>query len=247
MTVHQCKMHLLKRYWESSSELQLNGNELEESTVDLVAKVTEGGSKLRALRLNRVDRLSDPFIRNLRRIVAHSELRELSLDLKEDEKRVHILESVQWIHLRELLITLGRASGTSVMKTIVGSVKDMPGKVDLEVFWFRCDQEPDMDIPLSIPLGDLLQDFMALTTLEVLGLEVIMNLEHILSLFKMTDFSRLKTLFLWTEGFDSDKVDVVLEGLQHATQLEEVRLLRANITDEQKHRMKTNGVTLRND
>jgi endonuclease IV len=54
----------------------------------------------------------------------------------------------------------------------------------------------------------------------------------------------LQTLHLWAEGFDSVKVDAILNSLQHFTKLDYLRLWHANITKEQKKRMNAKGVNL---
>jgi hypothetical protein len=71
-----------------------------------------------------------------------------------------------------------------------------------------------------------------------------MTLEQLISLLKSMDFSRLWRLVVWAGGFDSVKVDTILDGLQHATELKDLDLIRANITDEQKRRMESKGVDL---
>jgi len=92
--------------------------------------------------------------------------------------------------------------------------------------------------------GDLLQTFVASTSIKELLLQVDMTLEQILSLLKSTDFSRLERLKLYTEGFDSAKVDAILGGLLHATSLKKLILHGAIISNEQKSKMKVKGVAL---
>jgi hypothetical protein len=128
------------------------------------------------------------------------------------------------------------------MRALVDGVKSMSGKVDLEDFWFL--SESGNGAPLSIPQGDLLQTFVASTSLERLRLGVAMTLEQVLSLFRLADFTRLKILTLWTREFDSVQVDALLDGLQHAMKLETLRLLCTQVTDEQVDRMKAKGIHL---
>ena len=114
----------------------------------------------------------------------------------------------------------------------------MSEKVELGVFLFAS----ETDTP--VPEGDLLRTFVASTSFKELYLLVDMTLEQILSLLKLTDFSRLERLNLWARGFDSVKVDAVIDGVGHATKLSVLELEHANITDEQKSRMESKGINL---
>jgi len=83
-----------------------------------------------------------------------------------------------------------------------------------------------------MPEANLLQSFIASTPLENLLLEVILTLEQVLSLLRLVDESRLQGLALWTKGFGSIDVEAILHGLQNATKLKTLKLLRAEISDE---------------
>jgi hypothetical protein len=89
-----------------------------------------------------------------------------------------------------------------------------------------------------------MQAFVASTSIEILALKLDVTLEQMLSLFAAVDFSRLKHLRLWARGFDSVKVDAILDGLQHATKLNRLEIYGATITKGQKSRMKTKGVSI---
>jgi hypothetical protein len=98
---------------------------------------------------------------------------------------------------------------------------------------------------VNMPEGDLLQAFVASTSIKELSLLVEMTLEQILLLLRSTDFSRLERLVLWAKGLDSVKVGAILDCLQDAMKLGTLRLLHANILEKQKRRMKLKGISLK--
>jgi hypothetical protein len=246
MTTHMCMEQLLRVYCEDNGRLIVNADKPDDSTMAALAKATEDSSAFQDLWLGRAHRLGDTFVKNTARIVAQSELRTIEIWMKGDEGRVHIVESIQWKHLRELEIWLGRYDQVmSVMKALVDGVKKMPEKVDLDMCRFVFDCDSHADTPPPMPQGDLLQDFIASTSLDVLRLELEMTVEQALSLFRLADFSRLRFLTLWAKGFGSADVDAILDGLQHATKLNTLTLLYADITGDQQSRMQERGVSLR--
>jgi hypothetical protein len=240
MTTEQCMEHFLKLHCECAGTT-LYVNELDESTVDTIAKATRDGSAFKELELTRDGRLGESFIHNISSIVAQSELHRIEVYTREEEGRVRILDSIQWKHLRDFEIRLKPGTfETSVMRALVDSVKKMPAKVEMEKFWFLSDS----DTPMTFPQGDLLQVFVASVSFEWLTLQVTLTVEQLLLLFRSTNFSRLEILKLWAKGFDAIKVDALLDGLQEATKLIHLHLLFANITGEQKSRMRAKGVIL---
>jgi len=94
---------------------------------------------------------------------------------------------------------------------------------------------------LTLPQEDLLQTFVASASIKDLRLKLDVTLEQMLSLFVSADFSRLKTIQLWASRFDSVKVDAILDGLQHATKLEELYFYGATFTEEQRSRLEAKG------
>jgi hypothetical protein len=238
---HMEHVHMLTVYDERSvHELDFNG--LDDLAVDAIAKATTNGSTFTKLRLGRDDQLGDSFINNLCSIVSKSELHTIGIRMREDPGRVRILESIQWKHLRYLRIILKPGTfETSVMRALVDGVTKMSEKVELVGFGFGGETS---DTPLTLPEGDLLQTFVASTSIENLVLFVDMTLEQMLSLLKLTDVSRMHYLQLYTGGFDSAKVDAILDGLQRAKKLRELRLHGANVTYEQQSRMRARGVDL---
>jgi len=212
--------------------------------VDALAETTKNGSEVKTLELARSDRLGDSFINNICSIVGRSELHHIDIYTKQDPGRVRILESIQWKHLRYLDIRLTPDTfETRVMRILVDGVTKMSEKVELD--WFQFGGET-WDTPVTLPEGDLLQSFVASTSIEFLVLLVDMTLEQILSLLKLIDTSRLWRLVVWAKDFDSVKVDAIIDGVGHATRLSVLELEHANITDEQRGRMKSRGITLKN-
>jgi len=243
LATQQYAEQFFKVYCESNHP-KLNVDRMDELTADAIAKATTNGSRFTELVLQREGQLGDSFANNISSIVAQSELHTIAFCTIEDSGRVRILESIQWKHLRRLDIRLKRDTfETSVMRVLVDGVTKMSEKVELD--WFRFMGET-WDTPSTLPEGDLLRTFVASTSFKELYLLVDMTLEQILSLLKLTDFSRLERLNLWARGFDSVKVDAVIDGVGHATKLSVLELEHANITDEQKSRMELRGITLRN-
>ncbi|KAF9347853.1 hypothetical protein BGX34_002844 [Mortierella sp. NVP85] len=235
---YQCKQHLFQDHWESASEVMLDGDTLESSALDALTKMTLGFQRLC---LEQEGLLGKKFIENLSSIVSRSELSEIDLWMTEDKGRVRILESVQWKHLRELEIYLEPGTfETSVMRALVDGVTKMSEKIELEKFLFWT---ATFGL-LTLPEGDILQSFVASTSIERIELGVIMTLEQIFSLLRSVDVSRLHHLEFWAGGFDSVEVDAILDGLQHATKLRELHLIQATLTEEQKNRMEAKGVSL---
>ncbi|KAF9362269.1 hypothetical protein BGX34_006494 [Mortierella sp. NVP85] len=215
-------------------------------TVDALVKATTNGSGFKEFQLTRTDGLSNSFIRNVSSVVARSELRSIDFYTR-DEGRVPVLKLIQWEHLRQLRIWVNPGTfETGVLRAFVDGVKELSGKVDLEELGLYYDRDYVFDTPLSMPQEELLQDFIASTSLETLVLQVSMTLDKVLDLIKLADFSRLKMLSLWAKGFDSIRVKAILDGLQDATELKSLSLVHASITDEQKEQMSTKGVVLKN-
>ncbi|KAF9353879.1 hypothetical protein BGX34_011307 [Mortierella sp. NVP85] len=217
--------------------------ELDDTTVAGFAKAIERGSSLKELSLREVQQhLSDQCIKDLASIVARSELRSIYIYL-ETERGVPILESIQWEHLRELEILVNREGmETHVMKALIDGAKKLPDGPQLEAFkFYGLNQRQDS---LFTSEQGLLQAFLSSTSVKVLRLKMGMTPEQMLSLLSVVDFSRTQELCLWPEGFDFADVDVLLNGLEHATELRYIGLKLARITDEQKERMKARGVRL---
>jgi len=220
----------------------LDVNILGEFTADAIAKETTNGSRFTKLVLHQERQLNNSFVNNISSVVGRSELNEIKISMKNDEGCVRILESIQWEHLRVLRLRLNAGTfETSVMRSLVDGVKKMSEKIKLERFEFWSGDGEG----LALPQEDLLQAFVASTSIEDLRLKLVVTLEQMLSHFVAIDFSRLKHLDLWTNRFDSVEVEAILDGLlQHATKLNRLQFYGTIITEEQKSRMKAKGVKL---
>lgn len=60
-----------------------------------------------------------------------------------------------------------------------------------------------------------------------------MTFKQTLSLFGPANFSQWQHLTLWCKGFNSTKVGAILDGLEHATELQTVVLDKASVMNEQ--------------
>ncbi|KAF9353880.1 hypothetical protein BGX34_011308 [Mortierella sp. NVP85] len=225
--------------------LRLDRYGLSESEVSGFVKTIENGSRLKGLRLGRWRCLSEQCIKDFASVVARSELRRL--DIRLGEKCVHILESIQWEHLRGLIIQMAEEDRdtTRVMRALIDGAKKLTGRVRLEEFALAIQGHYDVR-SLSVPEYGLLAAFLSSTSLKELQLGVSMTLEETLSLLRLVDLSRMQELCLHAQGFDLE-VDSLLDCLQHATELRYIGLKLARITDEQKERMKARGVQLSTD
>jgi len=243
MAAHQYMAHLLKHLGEKFDTLELNRDEDYEAIIDALVKATEKGSTLKVLEVG-IDRPSDTLIINIASIIARSELRTLVVTIREDAA-VRILESIQWEHLQRLMVYVRRTHLlTSVMKTLVEGVKNMPVRVQLETFELQSQSDTSLYDPLPMPWNDYLPSFLSSIPLKKLQLGVTMTHEHLLSVLKSVDFSRMQDLCLYTKGYDSVKVDALLDSVQHATVLRFIGLWDTHITDEQTERMGKKRISL---
>jgi hypothetical protein len=227
--------------------VELKGDALEDSAVAGFAKAIECSSRLKELSLRAIERnLSDQSIQDLASIVARSELRRFYINLEKEEERVQILESIQWEHLRELEIIVGRRGfETRLMRTLIDGAKKLPGRPPLEEFKFY-NGIGLQQVPLSMPEGRLLPAFLSSTVLKVLRLGVSLTLEEMLSLLNRMDLSRMESLYLQPKDFDSVQVDALLDCLEQATELRFISLWSNDITDDKIKRMEARGVQLSN-
>ncbi|KAF9363956.1 hypothetical protein BGX34_002936 [Mortierella sp. NVP85] len=223
----------------------LSKDELDDLIIAGFAKATENGSKLKELTLEATKQnLSAKCIESLASIVARSELRQFDIHLGSEVARIRILESIQWKYIRRLdvMMTVG-AQETLAMKALVDSAK-ASRKIELEEFSLL--PEFGSYDQLSMPRNGHLSEFVAITSLRKLTLEVLMTDEEVLSLIKSADFSRLQELRLVTKEFRSTSMDAMLDSVQNLAELRFIGIIGATVTDEQKKRMKTKGITLGN-
>jgi len=237
---------LLKVIGERIEAVILSKDELDDSIIARFAKATENGSKLKELTLEATKQnLSTKCIESLASIVARSELRQFDIHLGSEVARIRILESIQWKYIRRLdvMMTVG-VQETLAMKALADSAK-ASRKIELEEFSLL--PEFGSYDQLSMPRNGLLSEFVASTLLRKLTLEVLMTDEEVLSLIRSADFSRLQELRLVTKEFKSTSMDAMLDSVQNLAKLRFIGIIGATVTDEQKRRMKTKGITLKND
>ncbi|KAF9345052.1 hypothetical protein BGX34_005068, partial [Mortierella sp. NVP85] len=204
------------------------------------------GGDSRRFRVTSADQLSDAISKSIASIVAQTQLAYLDIDMVDEPGRICILEVIQWAHMRNLRIRPKPSSVTDVMRVLVDGISRMPGKVDLETFYLISYLESGPDTPFTSLQQDLLHTLLAPMTLKYLMLQVVLTLEQILTLFKVIDISQLYYVVLWAKGFDSIKVDTIIDALQPAPKIGILILLHANITQKQIDRMNKERKCLNN-
>jgi len=232
---------LLKVFGGRIETAELTEDWLDDSAIANFAKAIENGSRLKELTLESSDNLGGHRIKDLANIIARSKLRKLDIHLDNEVERIHILESIQWDHLRELSIEMSqRGMATRVMRTLLEGVKKVSGKVPLKEFQLTL---TSLD-PILGTQDELLSSFVASTSLKMLRLDVTVPHERMPSLFISTDLSQLQSLFLRAEELESNQVEALLDHLQDATALRDLTLWGAEATVEQIERMRGKGITL---
>ncbi|KAG0237904.1 hypothetical protein BGX31_003401 [Mortierella sp. GBA43] len=236
--------HLFRIHGKHIETFKLDG-EPSDSVVEAFAEVigTGGGSNLKELTLGQVSRrLNAGCIKNLARIVASSPLLELTVYIGEDDARVRILESIQWKHLRKLKITLlQELDWMKVMRALVDGIAKAGGGTKLEEFALVCPTHGALSSSMKV----LIEFMVSSTPLRRLHLSKALELEQVLRLTATGAFSRMQHLTLWTQNFGSMDVEIVMDVLQHAPDLQTLFLGDADCTMELKTLMKTRGITLR--
>ncbi|KAI8603709.1 hypothetical protein EDD21DRAFT_368292 [Dissophora ornata] len=207
--------------------------------LDALVEAVQTGRGIKELNCMRENlHLSDRSIEGLASIVSQPELHVLRIRLKEEYMSVSILESIQWKHIRELEVYAGLTNQRAAMKALLDSMEKMSETIELE--WFHFDtshNEPTEE-------WELLQRIVSLLSLESLDLWVRQTFEQALALIQSMDFSRMHSLYLRADKWDSKEVQIILDNLQRATQLESIRLYNAEITLEQREQMESKGIEL---
>jgi hypothetical protein len=236
MTGLKVMADLLKVFGERIEIVKFSKDGLDDSTMAGFARAIENGSSLKELTLEGAGKkLSQHCIKDLASIVASSELRKLVVHLGIEKDRIDIFESIQWKHIRHLVVraTAGVLE-TQAMMALVESARKEPGTIELEEFSLV--SESDSCVPLLMPQDEHLSAFIALTSLKRLTLDVVMTEEQVPSLQPL-GFAGLQELRLCYKGFDSTEAEALLEGIQNATRLRHAGLseaLRTNSEGEEK-------------
>ncbi|KAI8349610.1 hypothetical protein B0O80DRAFT_429020 [Mortierella sp. GBAus27b] len=238
LAAHQYLNHLLDVGGPKIDEIVLEGSADEEGMVDAIANVEGQSIGLKNLKVGGKMQ-GGQYVQNVARIVSRSELPRLWIDLRGEEERVQILESIQWKHIRSLSIRVDRESvETRAMKALVEGRDKEKGQVELDYFefWSHSFETVSSEFPA------LCKSFVASTSIENLYLWVHVTPSDMESVLKSMDMSRLRWITLWPEGYSSNQVDCILDCLNNAHNLQKVWLYLYDRTQEQIQRMKVRGV-----
>ncbi|KAI8603977.1 hypothetical protein EDD21DRAFT_422253 [Dissophora ornata] len=231
--------HLFEVHGAQVETLDVFKIELDDLAVGALATATQNGSSLRELNWPCGGRsLSDTRIKDLTNIIAQSELHSLRIELEKDDASVHILESIQWTHIRRLEIHEGCQNLGIAMKVLVDSMEKVPQRIELEHFAYRLQD-------VSATQLELLRQVVSLLSLKHLDLRVRMTNVKALALLGSVDFSHMQYFGLGAKRWSSSVAQMILDALQNATQLQTIVLDGADITKEQKEQMYTKGIELK--
>ncbi|KAI8358916.1 hypothetical protein B0O80DRAFT_526665 [Mortierella sp. GBAus27b] len=249
LAAHQYLDHLLDHLVNVNDTnvdyIELHGSEYEEGVLEAFTKQERDRRDLKTINLLHVYAsrgLGSQLIKNVATVVSKSELHSLSIDLRKEEERMQILESIQWKHLRSLKIHMDREStGTRGMKLVVEGRDKEQGQVELDYFEFY--SYPFVTV--SSEWAALFKSFVASTSIKELVLFVTMTPSDMESVLNSMDVTRLEGIGLTPKGYSSSEVDRFLDCLTNAHNLREVKLSWHTPTPEQIQRMQQRGVSLR--
>ncbi|KAI8345123.1 hypothetical protein B0O80DRAFT_475482 [Mortierella sp. GBAus27b] len=211
--------------------------------MEAFAAATQDGSRLKALVVTRDLWLTDRSIDSLVSIIERSKLQILEIALLDEEDRIRILDSIPWNHLRTLDIQLGETQQLIiVMEALLEGIvrAKVSGKLELKGFKLGCTDKKGVQEDEQ----DWLQLFLSETMLVHLDLWISLDRDQIIALVGSIDASRLQSLELRADRFNEDDVEAILESVEHATDLQKLKLYHAEIAKEQKERMRRKGIIL---
>ncbi|KAF9959573.1 hypothetical protein BGZ70_008808 [Mortierella alpina] len=195
---------------------------------DALVEATQNGSRLKVLSLDGSDGcLGDKSSKDIASNVARSELHTLRIKLDDADRHVRVLNAIQWEHIRRLEIRETQHSREMAMRALVDGMEIIPERVQLESLLYS-------DYVVSTTRLELMRRVLSLLSLKHLELRVTLTLEQTLDICGSIDFSRMQSIFLECRRWGSCKTQVVLEALEHATQLSAVNLGYGDITEAQK-------------
>ncbi|KAF9946822.1 hypothetical protein BGZ72_011102 [Mortierella alpina] len=226
---------LFKVHGARLETLDLSQIAVDDLAVEALAEATQNGSSLKELYFMDHQQ-SDKHIKDIASIVARSELRVLRIGLVKEKIRVRILESIQWKYIRVLWIKGGMADQEVAMKALVRGIEKMSERIELEYLRFG-------GYDVSITQLELLRRIVSLLSLKRLDLWVSLTCKQACALYEAVDFSRMQYILLEARDWNSSEVQMILDVLQHATQLRTI-VLDAGITDGQKEQMHAKGIQL---
>ncbi|KAI8349322.1 hypothetical protein B0O80DRAFT_501415 [Mortierella sp. GBAus27b] len=234
-TIHHCdeRIEVLDSDWCGLVGLIMD--------VDVLRKSKES-SEFKELNVLDSDQLGEAYIKYIATVVSRSELRKFVIDLRIEEERAQILESIQWKHIRTLEIWMEKESvPTSAMKALMEGRDKERGQVELDFFRFYSFSS----VTVSGECIALFKSFVASTSIKELLLNVPMTPFDMESVFQTMDMSRSEVLWLNPKGYSCSEVDRILDCLVNAHNLRKVGLSSwYTHTVEQIQRMQQRGVAL---
>jgi hypothetical protein len=235
---------MLKTFGGWIEKVELESKGLKAPALAAFANTTEDGSRLRELGIYEAkQKLGEQSIKDLASVVARSEICKLYIDLEGEEERVHILDSIQWKHVRDLTIRMDEEShGMRPLKIVVDEITKLSGRTQMDRFVLRYRSSRPSLPPAQ---EQLLRSFVALTPFKHLHLDVPMSLEQVLSILGSANLSQMQSINLQTNDFDTNNVELVLNNLGHGTELRAI-LLRGAIIKDHIEPMAEKGIALRN-
>ncbi|KAI8358920.1 hypothetical protein B0O80DRAFT_495570 [Mortierella sp. GBAus27b] len=246
LAAHQYLDHLLDHLVNVNDPnmgyIELHGYEHEEGVLEAFTKQERDRRYLKTINLCPSRGLGSQFIKKVATVVSRSELRSLCIDLRGEEERVQILESIQWKHIRRLTIQMDKEStGTRAMEALVEGRDKEKGQVELDYFRFYCRYSETV----SSECAALCKSFVASTSIKDLVLVVQMTPSDTESVLNSMDVTRLERIGLRVIGYSTSEVDRVLDCLTNAHNLKAVQhCCFYTPTQEQIQRMQKRGVTL---
>ncbi|KAF9272931.1 hypothetical protein BGZ68_001971 [Mortierella alpina] len=228
--------HMLQVYGTQLETLDLNRIPLDDLTLEALAEATREGSSLKYLSVGGARDLGDRRIQALASIAAQSALHHLDINLETEDARAHILESIQWRHIRKLELGERHRHQGVGMRALIDGMKKMSEMVQLEHLSYGATRATEHQ-------RELLRQFVSLLSLKGFDLHVPLTCEQLLDLLRSVDLTRLER-FYQPERWNSSEVQLILDALQHATQLRIIILPRAAFTMDQKEQMHIKGIKL---
>jgi hypothetical protein len=180
------------------------------SITNVFSKSRWNGASLTKLDVMDSRQLEDRYIKNLGAVTAWSELDKLEVDLKDEEGRVQILQSIPWKHVRHKGIDVKKESvGTLALKVLVAGRRRVSGRVELEYLKLHSQHG---GVVLA-EQEELLRSLVASTSLKTLWLHIVV------SVLKAADVSRLEKVRLWASTRSPAEVNGASSCLEKANML----------------------------
>ncbi|KAG0222215.1 hypothetical protein BGX31_009268 [Mortierella sp. GBA43] len=211
----------------------------EESAVGALAQAAaRNDSKLKDLTLKKLKDMSHGFVKSISNFVALSELCILDIVLT-STKYEEILEFVQWDHIRRLSIQFNMHNDIARIMTALMN----GGKGLLNLEYFRL-QQGDLNT-MTDNQAECFRTIFSSPELQLLESQWRMTGHQVLDLLKSLKLSQLEYLEIVTEYMLSTDVQIAVDILEHAPELQTLTFHSAYTTPKQTDQMLANGVTFR--